>query len=246
MLVVAKAPVPGEAKTRLGHQLGAVAAADLAAASLLDTLDGCAEFAPAGARVIALTGDLRSAQRGAEIARRLRSWTVVEQSGATFAERLVHAHHDAARLWGEDVAVVQVGMDTPQLGAGDLATLAELVSDSSDACFDAAIGPATDGGWWGLATRRSGYVDRLVDVPMSQPDTGHKTLRALVAAGAKVAQVHELTDVDTLDDAIAVAATAPSTRFAETLRSVWCGARSTDREDRRRGMTTPAQSRVAP
>ena len=42
VLVVAKAPVPGLAKTRLARTLGAEAAADLAAAALLDTLDAVA------------------------------------------------------------------------------------------------------------------------------------------------------------------------------------------------------------
>ena len=43
VLVVAKAPVPGLAKTRLARTLGAETAADLAAAALLDTLDAVAE-----------------------------------------------------------------------------------------------------------------------------------------------------------------------------------------------------------
>jgi len=246
VLVVAKAPVPGEAKTRLGEQLGAVAAADLAAASLLDTLDACEAFAPARARLIALTGDLRSAQRGAEITRRLRSWTVVDQAGATFAERLVRAHRDAATLLGDEVAVVQIGMDTPQLRACDLASLADAVDDFSDTCCDAALGPAADGGWWGLSTRKSGYVDQLVDVPMSRPDTCRETLRALVATGATVGFVHELVDVDSLDDAIVVAAYSQQTRFAQTLREVWGGARSAAWEDRERVTPCQAQAEVAP
>ena len=39
LLIVAKAPVPGFAKTRVAESVGPVAAADLAAAALLDTLD---------------------------------------------------------------------------------------------------------------------------------------------------------------------------------------------------------------
>ncbi|MDQ3481533.1 MAG: DUF2064 domain-containing protein [Actinomycetota bacterium] len=220
VLVLAKAPVPGVAKTRLAQGVGVQVAADLAAAALLDTLDACAEFAPPAARLIALAGDMRLAQRGAEISRQLQSWRVVSQSGATFAERLVRAHHDAALLWGGDVPVVQIGMDTPQLRACDLAALADAVADASSTCLDAALGPAADGGWWGLATRRAGYVDQLVDVLMSQPDTARQTLRALVAAGATVGEVHELTDVDTPDDAFVVAAQCSQTRFAQTLSQV--------------------------
>ena len=42
VLVVAKAPVPGQAKTRLAASVGDRAAADIAAAALLDTLDAVA------------------------------------------------------------------------------------------------------------------------------------------------------------------------------------------------------------
>ncbi|MGI9163544.1 MAG: glycosyltransferase, partial [Mycobacterium sp.] len=54
-LVVAKAPVPGLAKTRLAAAVGDEAAADIAAAALLDTLDAVAGT-PFAARVVALTG----------------------------------------------------------------------------------------------------------------------------------------------------------------------------------------------
>ena len=60
LLVVAKAPEPGLAKTRLAATVGDRVAADIAAAALLDTLDAVAA-APVAARVVALTGDLDAA-----------------------------------------------------------------------------------------------------------------------------------------------------------------------------------------
>ncbi|MDT7765522.1 MAG: uncharacterized protein QOC63_4942, partial [Mycobacterium sp.] len=63
VLVVAKAPAPGQAKTRLAASVGAQAAADIAAAALLDTLDAVAA-AQVQARVVALTGDLDNAGAG--------------------------------------------------------------------------------------------------------------------------------------------------------------------------------------
>jgi len=79
-LVVAKAPVPGLAKTRLAATLGDAAAADIAAAALLDTLDAvaAAEFS---ARIIALTGDFAQASRREELQAAFASYTVVEQRG---------------------------------------------------------------------------------------------------------------------------------------------------------------------
>jgi len=56
VLVVAKAPVPGLAKTRLAATIGAEAAADVAAAALLDTLE--AATASGAGTLVALTGDV--------------------------------------------------------------------------------------------------------------------------------------------------------------------------------------------
>ena len=94
-LVVAKAPVPGLAKTRLAAVLGETMAADIAAAALLDTLDTVAET-PFAAKVVAITGDLAAACRADAIRERLSGFIVIEQRGTDFAERLANAHADAA------------------------------------------------------------------------------------------------------------------------------------------------------
>lgn len=216
-VVVAKAPVAGQAKTRLAERVGDEAAAHLAAAALLDTLDAVEQWTPAPYRLIALTGDLALAARGTEIESRLASWMVVAQRGTTFAARLVAAHQDAARLWGGRTPLVQIGMDTPSLVAGDLQALVAALDPDVGPAADAVLGPAVDGGWWALATRRSGLVDGLVDVAMSRPDTCRQTRAALEIDGAHVREVHRLRDVDTFEDAAAVAAADPHTRFALAL-----------------------------
>ena len=220
VLIVAKAPVPGLAKTRLASAVGEAAAADLAAAALLDSLDAVEAVTTSRTRLVALTGDLGAAARGDEIAARLASWHVVEQRGASFADRLVCAHHDAAAVFGGGAALVQIGTDTPQITPRDLDALAGAVDPTSSDSCELALGPATDGGWWGLATRSAGYVDAMTDVPMSRPDTCDLTQAALEATGARVRRLHALTDVDTIDDAFQVAATAPATRFARLLDQV--------------------------
>lgn len=210
LLVVAKAPVPGEAKTRLAAALGGEAAADVAAAALLDTLEvvratGCPS-------VVALTGDMRAAVRRREVEQALAEHRVVEQRGRGFAQRLAHAHADAAAAVGT-TAVVQVGMDTPQL---TVALLASAVAALGDA--DAALGPARDGGWWCLAVGRVELARCLAEVPMSRPDTGVRTRSALLRSGAgAVTWLDELRDVDTLSDALEVARTAPGSRLAAAL-----------------------------
>ncbi len=227
VLVMAKAPVPGLAKTRLAVTLGDVTAAELAAAALLDTLDAVEAVAGSDHRLLTLTGDLDHAAAGEQLAGRLDSWHRVEQRGGGFAERLVNAHRDAAALWGDHV-VVQIGTDTPQVSGADFARLAHVAQGDSRAC---ALGPAADGGWWGLATGRPGLADSLADVPMSRADTGHLTAQALRRGGATVTLLHELTDVDTVADAHAVTRQFPQLAFSRLFAQVYGDDADADRRE---------------
>jgi glycosyltransferase A (GT-A) superfamily protein (DUF2064 family) len=207
LLVVAKAPVPGLAKTRLAATIGDAAAADFAAAALLDTLDAVAEAAVT-ARVVALTGDLTEASRRTEIEARLAAFTVIEQRGTGFADRLANAHADASAAAG-GLPVLQIGMDTPQVTSDLLADCAATLCDA-----DAVLGMACDGGWWVLGVTEPQMAECLRTVPMSQPDTGAVTLRALGDTVGDVRLVPELPDVDTFDDVAVVArACLPGSRF---------------------------------
>ena len=214
VLVVAKAPVPGLAKTRLAATVGPRAAADIAAAALLDTLDAVAD-APVGARVVALTGDLAQASESSAIRAALEGFTVIPQRGADFAQRLANAHADAAEAVG-GWPVLQIGMDTPQV-TGDLLTRCADTLLSAPA----VLGMARDGGWWLLGVRSAGMAAVLRDVPMSRADTGALTFAALRAAGIGVTNVEELDDVDTIDDVAAVRRECAShSRFAKATRAV--------------------------
>ena len=211
VLVVAKAPVPGQAKTRLAAAVGDQAAADIAAAALLDTLDAVAA-APVRARVVALTGNLDAASSSDEIRARLAGFTVVPQRGADFAERLANAHVDAST---DGLPVLQIGMDTPQVTP-------ELIAECSEALGhrDAVLGMAHDGGWWVLGVGDAAMADCLRTIPMSRADTGAVTLAALRDTGINVGLVAELADVDTIDDVDPVRrACPPGSRFARVTQA---------------------------
>jgi glycosyltransferase A (GT-A) superfamily protein (DUF2064 family) len=60
--------------------------------------------------------------------------------------------------------------------------------------------------------------DLIRGVPMSQLETGRTQFDRLEAAGMKVGLLGTLTDVDTIEDALTVAAEAPNSRFARALR----------------------------
>lgn len=212
LLVVAKAPVAGKAKTRLGNEIGMAAAAELAAAALADTVAACSNTFGPERCCLAGEGDFDSAA-GADLSALLQGWTVFPQRGRGLAERLADAHVTAGALTGG--WVVQIGMDTPQVTPDLLWAVADQLSSN-----DAVLGPADDGGWWVLGVKDPHHVVALREVPMSAPTTGEDTRRALEAAGLEVASTTTLRDVDTVADADVVAALAPQTRFAATWARV--------------------------
>lgn len=213
LLLMAKAPVPGFAKTRLSPPATPEQAAAIAAAGLLDTLDAVQQ---SGLRpIVALAGDLSRAASSDAISEALRSCTVIAQRGSGLAERLANAHADTAAV-APGAAVLQIGSDTPQLRPALLTSSVEQVQDG----LDAVLGPASDGGWWALGLRDPRHAAALRDVPMSTGDTGRLTRKALAARGLSVGELPELSDVDTMADARTVSREAPGGRFARAVAAI--------------------------
>lgn len=216
VLVLAKAPVAGRAKTRLMPAATPAGAAGIAAAALLDTLD--AALAVRDARVVvALEGDIAEAERRVELAEALAGTVVVPQRGDTLGERIAAAHDDVAEGFPAAVSV-QIGMDTPQVDATLLTDALDLVTTDADA----ALGLALDGGWWALALADPRRARHIADVPTSRDDTGIRTLAALRAGHpglvpSRILELTPLSDVDTPDDAVVVADLVPSGRFARAI-----------------------------
>lgn len=212
VIVLAKLPEPGRVKTRLCPPATPGEAADLAAASLLDTLDAVAGV-PGADPVVVLTGQLAGAARATDLMAALRGTHVRRQRGSCLGERIAAAHADTAALLPGRPALL-IGMDTPQV---DAALLAASLDRLHTPGTDAVLGPATDGGWWALGLRDPRAAELVADVPTSRDDTGERTLRVLRDGGLRVGVLPELTDVDTAADAIAVAGAAPDGRFAAAL-----------------------------
>jgi rSAM/selenodomain-associated transferase 1 len=197
IVVIAKAPQPGRSKTRLCPPCTPAQAAALAAAALADTLAAVAAT-PARRRVLALDGGLDHVPAG---------FDVVGQRGAGLGERLGHALSVAGG------PALVVGMDTPQLTAPALTHVAERLIQGD---VDAVLGPAFDGGYWTIGLR-SPDPAAFEGVPMSTERTCAAQKRRLVQLGLVVATLPRLRDVDTIDDARAVARDCPDTAFATAL-----------------------------
>jgi uncharacterized protein len=199
LLVVAKTPVAGRVKTRLCPPLTPVEAARVAEAALADTLEAVVATR-AARRVLVLDG-----RAGAWLPRGIE---VVPQRGGGLDERLAYAFEDAG------APALLIGMDTPQVTPSLLEFAIARLTDT-----DAMLGPARDGGYWAIGLRRADPAVFL-DVPMSVPHTAVCQRARLVSLGLKVAELPTLTDVDTFEDACAVAFEARPRRFAATIESL--------------------------
>jgi uncharacterized protein len=205
LVVIAKAPVPGRVKTRLTPPFSPRQAADLAEAALADTLAVAAQV-PAARHVIALDG-----AAGRWLPSRFE---VIRQRGCGLDERIAAALDEVyADL---PAPAVLIGMDTPQVTGRLLeSALRPLAAGAADAVF----GPCDDGGFWLLGLRQPD-PGLVLGVPMSTAQTGALQLARLTGAGLRVRMLPRHLDVDSADDAVAVARQIPGSRFAAALRGM--------------------------
>ena len=198
-LIIAKAPEPGRAKTRLAPAFGLDGAAELAAAALADTI-AAVRAIPARRHVLVLDG------RPGPWA--LPGLEVIPQAAGGLDLRLSAAFEAVA----SSGPAVLVGMDTPQLRPD---AFAGFDPERDGAC----LGLADDGGYWAI-----GFADpararaAIAGVPMSTERTGAVQLARLLAAGLRVHRLATMTDVDSPDEAYDVARRHPGTRFAAAVR----------------------------
>ncbi len=204
VLVMAKAPVAGRVKTRMCPPCTPVQAAALAEAALADTLDAVAACG-AERRLLALKGE-----PGPWLP---AGFEVFAQCGDGLDERLAHAWSVAGGPG------LQIGMDTPQLDAGTLdAACATLLTPGTDA----VLGPATDGGWWGIGLRWPSAA-MFLGVPMSTTQTGAAQVARLEGLGLRVGSLPSMTDIDDIASAHEVATQIPGSRTAGVVATLPAG-----------------------
>lgn len=193
VLVMAKAPRPGHAKTRLQPALGAPGCATLQAALIRHT----GRVADQAARVfVAVTPD----DAGPEVAELLPPRAVVLGQGeGHLGQRMtaaVAAVHDAT-----GGPVVVIGTDAPTLTAQRIAEAATVAPGET------VLGPALDGGYYLAALNRPApEVFGIAPALWSGPDVLGATVVAAEGAGLTVRLLGALRDLDTPEDASALLA----------------------------------------
>jgi glycosyltransferase A (GT-A) superfamily protein (DUF2064 family) len=190
VLVTAKAPLPGNAKTRLSPPLPPELAARLAEAFLTDVLAAVRSVDP-GAGLLCPAAD------AADLRRRFPGVPIVVQAGSGLAGALAS---------GVRGGVVVVAGDAPGIRPATIAAAA--VADA-----DLVLAPSRDGGF-ALIRMRLHRPVVFEGIDWSTGRVLEQTLAAGRAAGLTIALLDPVADVDTMADLEALdLSCAPATRL---------------------------------
>lgn len=217
VVLMAKEPRAGHAKTRLAATVGAAGAAELAASLLVDAIEaisGCS----AERTIVAYAGE-----PGGWLPAGLRA---IAQRGAELGERLANVVRDVG------APVLIMATDSPEVRPAAVDRALDLLMTSGS---DAVIGRTRDGGYWciGLVAPHPEVFD---GVPMSAPDTAEVQISRIAELGLGCAEADVFWDVDDEPSALAAASACPGSAFAATWRPLWAACRA----------RVPAQDRQPP
>jgi uncharacterized protein len=189
LVILTKAPEPGQSKTRLVPPLSYAEAADLARALLLDQLQNIVTFG--GARLfIAFTPEKAAGFFDGFIA---QGFTCFAQRGQSLGERMSHAFE---HLFASGFAnVILIGSDLPALPVRFFQQAYAWLENSADV----VLGPSADGGYYLIAMNRM-ITAIFDDIGWSSADVLSQTIHKLDDLGLKHELLHEWYDIDTAKD----------------------------------------------
>ncbi|HEY8582157.1 MAG TPA: TIGR04282 family arsenosugar biosynthesis glycosyltransferase [Capillimicrobium sp.] len=198
IVVVAKAPRPGLAKTRLEPLLGPDGCARLQAALIARAARWAVEHAAPGAAYLAHA----PADAAGELAPLVPGGVeLLPQPDGHLGTRLEAAFTAAAERSGRPT--VLVGTDAPTLSGHH----ARAVREDLAAGADVAIGAANDGGWYLIAARRPHPALFAIDPQAWGGDrVMGLTLESLARAGLEIGMLRSERDLDVPADAAALLA----------------------------------------
>ncbi|MFZ2307986.1 MAG: TIGR04282 family arsenosugar biosynthesis glycosyltransferase [Rhodoferax sp.] len=184
LVVFAKAPQAGVAKTRLMSALGAQGAADLARRMLQHTLQQAMAAQVGPVELCMSPGPDDAAWAGVEIpATALRT----SQGDGDLGQRMARA---VERVTASGQSILLMGTDCPALSAARIAEAAQALAH-----HDAALVPVADGGYVlvGLHAPRPAI---FADMAWSTPSVAAVTLQRMVMLGQRVWVGPTLHDID--------------------------------------------------
>jgi uncharacterized protein len=192
VIVMAKAPVAGYAKTRLIPALGAEGAARLAH-QLLDHAITQAQAAALGMVELCCAPDQHHAAFASLFAKPSLAWA--DQGDGDLGQRMASAF---ARRLGPGERALMIGTDAPALNATMLQQAATALDE-----FDAVFVPALDGGYAliGLRQNAPALFERMT---WSVPSVMQETRLRLAAEGLSWFELPPVADIDEPADLVHV------------------------------------------
>lgn len=188
IIIFAKAPVAGLAKTRLNPVLGAHGAARLAQRMLLHTVAHAMAAQTGTVELCVTPSPADPAWHSLPLPAALH-WSA--QGEGDLGARMARA---ARRTLDAGRPVLLIGTDCPALDAAVLRTAAQVLRD-----HDAVLGPSADGGYVLLGLKRFDAA-LFDDVPWSTSAVARTTLERMARAGWGVHQLPPAHDIDLPED----------------------------------------------
>ena len=192
LIVFARLPELGRVKTRLAATLGAPRALEVYV-RLLDATVALAQASGADRLELCLADDAPSSAHPLPAALAARGWAVTVQRGADLGLRMREALERSLEL-GE--RPVLIGSDCPALCPADLQAAFSALEGS-----DAVFAPTEDGGYALVGLSRP-LPTMFAEVPWGGPEVARRTRELARRAGARVAWLRTVWDVDVEADLV--------------------------------------------
>ena len=189
LIIFAKAPIPGVAKTRLFPHLSFEEAAELQQAVLTDMVDKasvmcrfrvCIAYTPKN------SFHMLKSQYGDRVVE------FFAQEGTDLGERM-HRAFESAFEKGAAKAVI-IGADIPSLPPYYLCWMFEKLKS-----VDLVLGPAADGGYYAVGLKRP-VPELFTEMRWSRPDVVSNTMARADLLGLRYELAPPLNDIDTFED----------------------------------------------
>ena len=189
LVILTRAPWPGQTKTRLVPPLSYTEAADLAEALLLDQLEHLATF-DAARLFIAFTPENAAVFFESFIG---RGFTCFAQQGQSLGERMSHAFQHLFASGFENI--ILIGSDLPTLPV----RFFHQGYASLEKSADVVLGPSADGGYYLVGMKRM-IAAMFDDIGWSGADVLSQTTNKLDDLSLKHELLSEWYDIDTVKD----------------------------------------------
>lgn len=194
MIIFAKAPIPGQVKTRLCPPLTPDEAASLHGSFVLDTLErakaAITKFRLPMDRFLACAPSVSHAFF--KIMEERHSVSLFDQVGADLGARMNQAIATVLTQ-GYRQAII-VGTDVPSLSLTHYQQACSLLREN-----DLVLGPSTDGGYYLIGLKRL-QPELFADIPWSTNRVCALTREKADGLGLKTALLSEWRDIDSIDD----------------------------------------------